>query len=62
MPKPPTFPILYDEVKKVDISFLKKHFKKTYAGIPAKKYLQLMERIRKAESNNASDIEMLMMF
>jgi hypothetical protein len=25
MPNPPTFPILYDEVKKVDISFLKKH-------------------------------------
>ena len=45
---------LYNELNK-------KHFKKTYAGIPTKKYLQLMERIRKAESINASDIEMLMM-
>ena len=31
----------------------KKHFKKTYAGIHTKKYLHLMERIRKAESMNA---------
>jgi len=35
----------------------KKHFKKTYAGKPTKRYLRLMEQIRKAESIDSRDIE-----
>jgi hypothetical protein len=38
----------------------KKHFKKTYGGKPTKKYLWLMEQIRKAESIDIRDIERLM--
>jgi hypothetical protein len=38
----------------------KKHFKKTYAGKPTKKYLWLMERINRAESIDIRDIERLM--
>lgn len=35
----------------------KKHFKKTYAGKPTKKYLRIMEQIQKAESINYYEIE-----
>ncbi len=37
-----------------------KHFKKTYAGKPTKKYLRLMEQIQKAESIPFHEIERLM--
>jgi hypothetical protein len=40
----------------------KKHFKKTYAGKPTKKYLRLMKQIKKAESIPISDIERLFVF
>jgi hypothetical protein len=39
----------------------KEHFKKTYAGKPTKKYLRLLEQIKKAESIDIRDIERLMM-
>ncbi len=39
----------------------KKHLKKTYAGKSTKKYLWLMEQIKKVEGADSSDIEMLMM-
>lgn len=39
----------------------KKHFKKTYAGKPTKKYLRIMEQIRKAESIPYHEIERLML-
>jgi hypothetical protein len=39
-----------------------KHFKKTYAGKPTKKYLRIMEQIQKAESIPYYEIERLMMF
>jgi hypothetical protein len=35
----------------------KKHFKKTYAGKPTKKYLRIMEQIQKAESISYHEIE-----
>ena len=35
----------------------KKHFKKSYAGKPTKKYLRIMERIQKAESITYLEIE-----
>ncbi|WP_068598619.1 hypothetical protein ACF3NR_11110 [Vaginella massiliensis] len=38
-----------------------KHFKKTYAGKPTKKYLRLMEQIQKAESIPYHEIERLML-
>ncbi len=38
----------------------KKHFKKTYAGKPTKKYLRIMEQIQKAESIPYHEIERLM--
>lgn len=37
----------------------KKHFKKTYAGKPTKKYLKLMKQINKAEKFSEMDIEQL---
>ena len=39
----------------------KKHFKKSYAGKPTKKYLRIMEQIQKAESIPYHDIKRLMM-
>lgn len=39
-----------------------KHFKKTYAGKPTKKYLFIMNQIKKAESINFLDFEGLMLF
>ena len=41
--------------------FYKKHFKKTYAGKPTKKYLRIMEQIRKAESIPYHEIERAML-
>lgn len=41
------------------IQLYKKHFKKTYAGKPTKKYLRLMEQIQKAESIPYYEIERL---
>ena len=38
-----------------------KHFKKTYAGKPTKKYLRIMEQIQKAESTPYHEIERLML-
>lgn len=38
-----------------------KHFKKTYAGKPTKKYLRIMEQIQKAESIPYDVIERLML-
>jgi len=38
-----------------------KHFKKTYAGKPTKKYLRIMEQIQKAESIPYHEIERLML-
>jgi hypothetical protein len=35
----------------------KKHFKKTYAGKPTKKYLKLTQQIQKAESIPCHEIE-----
>lgn len=39
----------------------KKHFKKTYAGKPTKKYLRIMEQIQKAESISYKEIERAML-
>lgn len=39
----------------------KKHFKKTYAGKPTKKYLRIMEQIQKAESIPYHEIERAML-
>ena len=39
----------------------KKNFKKTYAGKPTKKYLRLMEKIRKAENMPYHEIERAIM-
>jgi len=39
----------------------KKHFKKTYAGKPTKRYLRIMEQIEKAESIPYYEIERLML-
>ncbi|CAM1366091.1 conserved hypothetical protein [Tenacibaculum litopenaei] len=39
----------------------KKHFKKTYAGKPTKKYLLIMEQIQKAESIPYHEIERAML-
>ena len=39
----------------------KKHFKKTYAGKPTKKYLRIMEQIQKAESIPYHEIEMALL-
>jgi len=38
-----------------------KHFKKTYAGKPTKKYLRIMEQIQKAESIPCHEIEQAML-
>lgn len=38
-----------------------KHFKKTYAGKPTKRYLRIMEQIQKAESVPYHEIERLML-
>lgn len=38
-----------------------KHFKKTYAGKPTKKYLRIMEQIQKAESIPHHEIERLIL-
>lgn len=43
------------------IQLYKKHFKKTYAGKPTKKYLRLMEQIQKAESIPYHEIERAML-
>jgi hypothetical protein len=39
----------------------KKNFKKYYAGKPTKRYLHLLKQIKKAESIDSRDVEMLMM-
>ncbi len=39
----------------------KKHFKKTYAGKPTKKYLRIMEQIQKVESIPIHEIERTML-
>jgi hypothetical protein len=39
----------------------KKHFKKTYAGIPTKRYLRIMEQIEQAEKIDYQDIELAIM-
>ena len=39
-----------------------KHFKKTYAGKPTKKYLRIMEQIQKAESIPYHEIERALLF
>lgn len=39
-----------------------KHFKKTYAGKPTKKYLQIMKQIQKAESVSIEEIERVMIY
>ena len=38
-----------------------KHFKKTYAGKPTKKYLRINEQLQKAERIPLSEIEMLLL-
>ena len=38
-----------------------KHFKKTYAGKPTKKYLRIIEQIQKAESIQYDQVERLML-
>jgi hypothetical protein len=39
----------------------KKHFKKTYAGKPTKRYLRIMEQIQKFESIPYGEIERAML-
>lgn len=39
----------------------KKHFKKTYAGIPTKRYLRIIEQIEQAERIEYQDIELALM-
>lgn len=40
----------------------KKHFKKWYAGKPTKKYLRIMEEIKKVKNLSYKDIERLLVF
>lgn len=40
----------------------KKHLKKTYSGKPTKKYLKLSEKLERAQSHSATDIESLLIF
>lgn len=39
----------------------KKHFKKTYSGKPTKRYLHIMNQMKKAEGINYRELEILMM-
>ena len=39
----------------------KKHFKKTYAGMPTKRYLRIIKQIEQAEKIDYRDIELAMM-
>lgn len=52
----------YFDSDKIYSQLYKKNFKKTYAGKPTKKYLKLMEQIRKADSINPREIERLMIY
>jgi hypothetical protein len=51
----------YFETDQLYSQLYKKHFKKTYAYKPTKKFLWLMERIKKAESIDIRDVERLML-
>ncbi len=44
-------------VENLQEQLYQKHFKKFYAGKPTRKYLQLMEKIEKAESITYQEIE-----
>ena len=44
-------------VDKLYTKLYKKNFKKTYAGKPTKRYLRIMEQIKKAESIPYQDIK-----
>jgi hypothetical protein len=46
----------YYRTDKLYEQLYKKHFKKTYAGKPTKKYLQLIEKIRYGERFTQSEI------
>ena len=49
----------YFKIDNLYSELYKKHFKKTYAGKPTKKYLRVIEQIQKAESIPYHDIEVL---
>ena len=51
----------YFKIEKLYEQLYKKHFKKTYAGKPTKKYLHLMEQIQKAERVQPYEIERAML-
>jgi hypothetical protein len=38
-----------------------KHFKSSYAGKPTKKYIKLMQKIKRAESVSAIEVERLLL-
>lgn len=50
----------YFRTDKLYKQLYKKHFKKTYAGKPTKRYLKLMKQIKQAESIPYCDLEWLM--
>jgi len=47
----------YFKADKLYSELYKKHFKKTYAGKPTKKYLQIMKQIQEGESISYDEIE-----
>ena len=52
----------YFNIDRLYEQLYKKHFKKSYAGKPTKKYLRIMEQLQKAESIPYTKIERLMTF
>ena len=52
---------VYFKIDDLYSQLYQKHFKKTYAGKPTKRYLRLMEQIQKAENVSYSEMELLML-
>lgn len=51
----------YFKIDNLYSQLYQKHFKKTYAGKPTKRYLRIMEQIQKAESISYHEIKRLML-
>jgi hypothetical protein len=51
----------YLVLEKLSSELYKKHFKKSYAGKPTKKYLQIMEQMQKVKSIPYHEIERAML-
>ena len=51
---------VYFKIDDLYSQLYQKHFKKTYAGKPTKKYLRIMEQIQKAESIKYNEINIFL--